>query len=634
MERIITLVLVVLITLQCAAASGITIVNKDLNVQDGNIVLSNGGIIGIPNLLDIFSSTIVHGSLDATDITSDTLATGTVTISNGLVVGGTTTLRNTLPGSGEWNVGAQTGRWDWIFGRNIDASNQICLAGTCITSWDDVNKGGVVGNGSTNYIVKWGSSGTELNTSQIYDNGTNVGIGTASPSYKLDVNGNVGIENGVVVKGYSDTTSWWGWTKAIDISSGSGPQYRSITYTNPPNNKGWMLAFHGSNDYFAIAHTSSAWSTGSIYLYISGTGNVGIGNTSPGAKLDVSGTVNASGYSVGGTTIVDSSRNVTNVSSVKTNSIYTPPSNYVTLYVSQNGTGNCTSSNPCSLDYALTNKLPEAVEIILAPGTYTVSNNYIIRNRWIYFKGNGTSPEDVNVFFQTYVSGSYNKAYSMMFDNSRVIFSNLLLSQAGKANNSYSWAIGGGDGVPIVLGNGSGEGFSELYLDSVVIVQREPWFISTKHNFADISFNGRMEINAMDDAQVLIVTDFGYATIHYWNNGFSLNVPAGYKIISGYGLWNFTGSFPRAYLPDYYIPTELGIGTTTPSEKLEVAGNIKASKLIDRENSGYYIDPAANSKISNITVTGAVATDRIEDTAGTPRIEFNTSSGSVIVYVG
>jgi len=173
-----------------------------------------------------------------------------------------------------------------------------------------------------------------------------------------------------------------------------------------------------------------------------------------------------------------------------------------------------------------------------------------------------------------------------------------------------------------------------LYLDSVVIVQREPWFISTKHNFADISFNGRMEINAMDDAQVLIVTDFGYATIHYWNNGFSLNVPAGYKIISGYGLWNFTGSFPRAYLPDYYIPTELGSGTTTPSEKLEVAGNIKASKLIDRENSGYYIDPAANSKISNITVTGAVATDRIEDTAGTPRIEFNTSSGSVIVYVG
>ena len=795
MERLISFIVLILLA-SYAAASGVNIYQKDLNVYDGNIIVEGGGILGATNLLDVYSNTIVHGNLDAVGITADSGSAGSVTVSNSLIVSGTSVLHNVIPGSGEWNIGTGNERWSWIFARGIDANNQICLAGSCITSWDDVNKGGVVGNGTPNYVVKWGNSGTELNTSQIYDNGTNVGIGTASPSYKLDVNGNVNIANGAIVKGYSGTTPWWGWTKAIDISSASGPQYRTITYTNPPNSKGWMLAFHGSNDYFAIAHTSNAWSTGSIYVYVSGTGAVGIGTTSPGAKLDVAGTVNANGYSVGGTTIIDSSRNVNNVNSIKTNSIYVPPSSYVTIYVSPDGTGDCTSSNPCSLDYALTNKLPEAVEIILNPGTYTISNNYVIRNRWIYFKGNGTSPEDVNVFFQTYVSGSYNKAYSIMFDNSRVILSNLLLSQAGKANSSYGWAIGGGDGVPIVLGNGSGEGFSELYLDSVAIVQREPWFISAKHNFADISFNGKMEINAMDDAQVLIITDFGYATIHYWNNGFSLNVPAGYKIISGYGLWNFTGSFPSAYLPNYYIPTALGIGTTSPAYTLDVSGNIHASgdiisssalrtpilydednssykldpdsfsklnelnvntlngstpittsnigqhavtqvavgtglnggggpgsitvsldtsytdaryvnasgdtmtgnltiqgtnpylvlydtdtsaafkrkyilgyddrvgfdyydgtnwreyfkfyssglawiygdvqaeRFVDRDNTGYYIDPASTSKVSEINATGSVVTNRITDSAGNPRIEFNTDSGSVIVYVG
>jgi len=45
-----------------------------------------------------------------------------------------------------------------------------------------------VGHGTANYLTKWDGSYTQTN-SLIYDNGTNVGIGTASPSYKLHVNG-------------------------------------------------------------------------------------------------------------------------------------------------------------------------------------------------------------------------------------------------------------------------------------------------------------------------------------------------------------------------------------------------------------------------------------------------------------
>jgi hypothetical protein len=48
--------------------------------------------------------------------------------------------------------------------------------------------GSVDGNGTTNYISKWSDANT-LTDSLIFDNGTNVGIGTSSPAAILDVRG-------------------------------------------------------------------------------------------------------------------------------------------------------------------------------------------------------------------------------------------------------------------------------------------------------------------------------------------------------------------------------------------------------------------------------------------------------------
>ena len=50
------------------------------------------------------------------------------------------------------------------------------------------------GTGTTNYISKFTSSGT-LGNSQVFDSGTNVGIGTALPSAKLDVNGDAKFDS-------------------------------------------------------------------------------------------------------------------------------------------------------------------------------------------------------------------------------------------------------------------------------------------------------------------------------------------------------------------------------------------------------------------------------------------------------
>lgn len=50
--------------------------------------------------------------------------------------------------------------------------------------------GAIGGTGTSNYLTKFTASGT-ISNSLVYDNGTNVGINTTSPSYKLDVNGTI-----------------------------------------------------------------------------------------------------------------------------------------------------------------------------------------------------------------------------------------------------------------------------------------------------------------------------------------------------------------------------------------------------------------------------------------------------------
>jgi len=55
---------------------------------------------------------------------------------------------------------------------------------------------GIGGSGTLNYVSKFTPDGITLGNSQIFDNGTNIGIGTASPLAKLDITGNIKIADG------------------------------------------------------------------------------------------------------------------------------------------------------------------------------------------------------------------------------------------------------------------------------------------------------------------------------------------------------------------------------------------------------------------------------------------------------
>ena len=135
----------------------------------------------------------------------------------------------------------------------------------------------------TNYVWRW-TSATTLGTGSIFDNATNVGIGTTSPWQKLDVIGNIraGSTTPNAMMGthpsYGNGFAGW-WEDGFDYSLlTDGVQ----TYLNAPNAWG--------NLYFRTANADKMfirWSDG----------NVGIGTTTPWTKLEVNGQIKITGGS-------------------------------------------------------------------------------------------------------------------------------------------------------------------------------------------------------------------------------------------------------------------------------------------------------------------------------------------------
>lgn len=131
----------------------------------------------------------------------------------------------------------------------------------------------VTGTGTLNFVSKFTSTGSTLGNSQIYDNGTNVGIGTTSPSYKLDVSGTGNFQSNLRISNADQSTT----RLLINNTSSSGN--RTFALVGGIHN--------ASQEGFSIYDTVAA----ATRLVILNTGNVGIGTTSPSSELDVNGSV-------------------------------------------------------------------------------------------------------------------------------------------------------------------------------------------------------------------------------------------------------------------------------------------------------------------------------------------------------
>jgi hypothetical protein len=242
-----------------------------LKTSDGEIEI---GVPGSPIYLE--EITFISASSSSSTLTVTQSGTGYAAIFMGGNVGiGTTTPAYKLDVSGDLRVTGQTifGGVAYTWPSTAGSSGQVLTTdGSGNLSWTSV-AGGVSGSGTQNYLAKW-TAATTLGDSIITDDGSlvtisgqlqttgtttlatsagNVGIGTTTPVEKLTVAGNIGIQAGA-------------------------------------------NAFIGTLDNYAL----SLRTNNTDRIFITNTGNIGIGTTTPNYKLTVNGDLYVSATSTFG----------------------------------------------------------------------------------------------------------------------------------------------------------------------------------------------------------------------------------------------------------------------------------------------------------------------------------------------
>jgi hypothetical protein len=233
--------------------------------------------------------------------------------------------------------------------------------GTGIMSWQPASAiGAISGTGTLNYAARW-TSGTQLGIGVLYDNAINVGIGTTNPTNgRLDVmstgatNAISAYTTGTAGAGYfqinnpsSSSTALYANTNGsgyslLSTNTGTGPAgYFQIgntassadaisIVTNGNSSKGLNIYHTGatasSNDYGLYSDVTggggsniggyfSATGATNNYAAIFAAGNVGIGNTSPLAALDVTGQIYSRSFNAGASTAINWNNSNSQVSS-------------------------------------------------------------------------------------------------------------------------------------------------------------------------------------------------------------------------------------------------------------------------------------------------------------------------------
>jgi hypothetical protein len=185
-------------------------------------------------------------------------------------------------------------------------------------------------SGTTNYVAKFTSS-SAVGNSQIFDNGTNVGIGNASPAYKLDVSGSI---YGTNIIG----------STSLNVSSGNG------LFLNNTGNTNYYTLYTNSSNVF----------------------NIGFGSTTPIVSINSSGNITANSFiKSGGTSsqylMADGS------TSTLTNPVTgTGTANYIPKFTSSSAIGNSI--------------VQDNATGIIVNGT----DNYISQNGGWFFNGSGS----------------------------------------------------------------------------------------------------------------------------------------------------------------------------------------------------------------------------------------------------
>jgi hypothetical protein len=480
--------------------------------------LTLGGTLGFANGGTGLTATPANGQLligNSAGYTLSTLTAGTaISISN---ASGSITITNTLPDQVVSLTGAGTTVVTGTYPSfTITSSDQftgtvtsvaasggttgLTFSGSPITTSGTLTLGGTLGvaNGGTGattltsgYLLK-GNGTSAVSASVVYDNGTNVGIGTTSPSALLQISRNGGGDIGALV---TQTNSGNGTTARYRATHGSGAEvnleagnnYTAIKATS----NDYLGLFTNNLERFRIGAAGQFGIGGATYgsagqVFTSGGASAAPTWTTPttGTVTSVSGTGTVNGITLTGT--VTSSGSLTLGGTLSGVSLTSQVSG--TLPVGNGGTGTATTFTSGSVVFAGSS------------GVYGQDNSNFFWDDTNNRLGIGTASPAANIDSRGVVSiggaadaslhisqvyGGNGRLSQMSVNSNSTDALNIVASKDGGGTDQW-FSYGVTSGYNFFIQSGVGSGSSGLVItsgNSVLVNESSPSAASLVHNF-------------------------------------------------------------------------------------------------------------------------------------------------------